>query len=114
MIAPGTDEFRAWSGAGTASVPDSLIQACLDEAVSGLVADLGVDPALVAADPAAAAIAHGEILRRASRLLARRNSPEALAGMGELGAVTIPSRDPDSTRAVWAIKSLLVIPEGVA
>jgi hypothetical protein len=113
-LAPDVAEFRAWAGAGSNSVTDTLVQGCLAEAVAGLAADLGEDPARVAAHPAAAAIAHGEILRRAARLLARRNSPESIAGAGELGPITIPSRDPDSARAVFAIQALLGTPMGVA
>lgn len=108
-------DFRAWSGANTpASVPDALIQNCLDEAESGIVADLGVGIETVALYAPAIAIAHGEELRRASRLLARRNSPESIAGAGEAGLITIPSRDPDSARAIQQIKALLLIPEPVA
>jgi hypothetical protein len=79
----------------------------LDEAEAGIVADLGVGVTEIQSVAEAEAIAVGEELRRASRLLARRNSPEAIAGAGEMGVVAIPVRDPDSARSIWAIQALL-------
>ena len=64
--------------------------------------------------PLALDVAVGEEKRRANRLLARRNSPEGIAGAGVDGIISIPTRDADSQRAVWAIRSHLAVPEGVA
>ena len=110
------DAFRAWAGANVpASVPDALIQDCLDEAEAGIIAETGVAIATIKADPSARSIAVGEEKRRASRLLARRNSPESILGAGSDGiVVSIPVRDADSQRAIWQMRSILRVPEGVA
>lgn len=107
--------FRLWAGANIpASVPGELIQTCLDEAESGLSTETGATIALIQTSPPATAIAVGDELRRASRLLARRNSPEGIAGAGADGVIAIPSRDPDSSASVRQIRSILLIPEAVA
>lgn len=110
------EEFRVWAGANLpASVADVLIQECLDEAESGIVADTGSTVADIQANALALDVALGEEKRRANRLLARRNSPEGIAGAGADGLIiNIPTRDADSQRAVWAIRSHLAVPEGVA
>lgn len=108
-------EFRIWAGANLpSSVPDVLVQECLDEAEAGIVADIGATVAGIQANPQALDVALGEEKRRANRLLARRNSPEGIAGAGADGIIAIPVRDADSQRAVWAIRSHLAVPEGVA
>lgn len=107
------DDFRRWAGAAVASVPDELVQACLDEAEAALAAEVQTTIAAVAADPAAAAIGTGDVYRRAARLLARRNSPEGIAGTAEF-QVTIPVRDPDSARAVAEIRNILAVPIVIA
>lgn len=109
------EQFRKWAGTQVpAQVPDVLIQQCLDEAEAGIAADCGTTIDAITADRAAAAVAVGEEQRRANRLLARRNSPEGVAGIGDAGVIAIPSRDADSQRAVWAIRALLLIEEGIA
>lgn len=105
-------EFKVWSGAGM--VPDMLIQACLDEAEASIVADLGAPIPVIRTVPEAESVAYNETLRRAQRFLARRNSPEGLAGAGDLGFIQIPTRDPDSQYAIWRLQALLAIPEGIA
>ena len=109
-------DFRSWSGANLpASVADTLITDCLDEAESGVVAEVGVtDITAIQVNAAATAIARGDVFRRASRLLARRNSPEGIAGAGGEGVIGIPSRDPDSAGSVRSIKALMLVPEGVS
>ena len=108
------DDFRLWAGVSAVTVPDSLIQQCLDEAESGLLADLGdVDILDVKTSKQAKPVATGEVLRRAARFLARRNSPESIAGTGDF-SVIVPSRDPDSQRAVWALTQILGLDVGVA
>ena len=101
-------EFRAWAGA-TSTVPDELVQGCLDEAEAGLVADVGVATveAIVAGSAAAVAIARGDEMRRAANLHARRSSPEGFAGSGEDGVIPIPAGDPGSPAAVRRIRRLL-------
>jgi len=107
-------DFRLWSGANLpASVPDSLISDCLDEAEAGICAETGVTVAAIQLDAAATAIARGDEFRRASRLLARRNSPEGIAGAGSEGVIQISSRDPDSAASIRTIKALLLVPEAV-
>ena len=110
------DAFRAWAGANIpASVPDALIQDCLDEAEAGIISETGVAIATIKADALAKSIALGEEKRRASRLLARRNSPESVLGAGSDGiVVSIPVRDADSQRAIWQMRSILRVPEGIA
>lgn len=110
------EEFREWSGANLpASVPDTLIADSLAEAEAALLAEVNLSSvAELAMNPAAEAIARGDEMRRASRLLARRNSPEAVAGVGSEGIIAIPSRDPDSAAAVRQIRAILLVPEGVA
>lgn len=111
---PTAADFRAWSGANLpATVPDALIQGVLDEAAAAVASEVGVAEAVLWSGPAAP-IATGEVLRRASRLLARRNSPEGIAGVGEMGMVTVPARDVDSQRAVWQMQAILMVPEGVS
>lgn len=108
-------QFREWSGANTpASVSDSLVQMSLDEAENALLTEAGTTIDTVLSSPAATAISKGDTMRRASRLLARRNSPEAIAGAGEAGLIIVPSRDPDSAASVRQIKAILMIPEAVA
>jgi len=106
-------QFREWTGAASANVSDTLIAACLDEAEAGICADLGLTVAEINAVDQAHDLAAGEELRRASRLLARRNSPESVVGSGE-AAFIVPSRDPDSARTLSAIRANLVIPEAIA
>ena len=106
-------EFRSYAGAAASTVPDSLVQGCLDEAEAGLTADLGIAITEITPSVQATSLARGEELRRASRLLARRNSPESISGQGE-AVFTVPSRDPDSARTIWAIKSALTLHEGIA
>ena len=110
-----TADFRLWSGANLpASVPDSLISDCLDEAEAGITAEVGLSISSIQLHADAVAIARGDEFRRASRLLARRNSPEGIAGAGGEGVISIPSRDPDSAGSVRSIKALLLVPEGVS
>jgi hypothetical protein len=106
--------FRAWAGAGADSVPDVLVQLCLDEAESALVADVRAPVATITADPDAAVIARGDVLRRTANLLARRNSPEGVAGVGDDGLITVPSGDPGSPAAVRRIQRILRIERVVA
>jgi len=106
-------EFRLWTGSATATVPDPLLQFCLDEAEAGIVADLGVPVSEIETVPEARSLACGEEMRRASRLLSRRNSPEAVSGFGE-ALIAIPARDPDSARTIFSLRAILEIPEGVA
>lgn len=107
------EAFRAYAGAAVMSVPDALIQQCLDEAESGLLIDVDTSLAEIEAFPEAVALATGEELRRASRLLARRNSPESVLGLGE-AAFVMPSRDADSARTIWAIRAVLIVHEGIS
>lgn len=115
MSVVSVPEFRAWAGANVpASVSDELVQMCLDEAEAGMLADIGATLGEVTLHPHAINIAKGDETRRASRLLARRNSPEGIAGAGAEGVISIPARDPDSAASVRQIRALLMVPEGVA
>ena len=108
------DEFRQWAGISPTSASDDVLAATLDEAEAGLAADVGDTLAAIMADQDAVAIGSGEVLRRANRLLARRNSPESVLGAGVDGIlVTVPARDPDSQRSVWSIQAILDVPQGV-
>lgn len=108
----GEEEFRAWAGANVpATVPGSLVAACLEEAEAALVADVGCSTVNdITSHPDAARIAYGDMLRRTSNLLARRNSPEGIAGVGDDGMITVPSGDPGSPAAVRRIRRYLGIP----
>ncbi len=103
------DDFRLWAGAASTTVPDNLVQQCLDEAEAGLVSDVGVLTVeeIIAGSAAAVAIAKGDEQRRAANLLARRNSPEGFAGAGEDGYIPVPAGDPGSAQAVRRIRRLL-------
>jgi len=104
------DQFREWAGVSSGSVSDEIIQVCLDDAEAGLLADLGlVDTSTIEAFPAAVAVAFPDLLRRAQRGLARRNSPESMMGSGELGFFPVPARDPDSAQSVWRLMQILGI-----
>lgn len=108
-------QFRAYAGANVpASVPDQLIQTVLDEAESGIAQETAQPLTAIQANAAALAIATGEELRRGSRLLARRNSPEGIAGIGSEGTIGIPVRDPDSGNAIRQIRSILLTKEAIA
>ena len=107
------EEFRDWSGAATASVPDELVQQCLDEAEAGIVADTGIltiDEVIVVIE--AGVIARGDEMRRAANLLARRNSPEGIAGAGDDGIIAVPAGDPGSPAATRRIRRILGIAAG--
>lgn len=114
MSLVSADEFRDYSGASLSTTGDDVVVAVLAEAHAGLAADVGVDVAQIAAHPDARAIAVGDIQRRAANLLARRNSPEGVAGVGDMGVITVPSGDPGSPRAVARIQRLLGIPRAWA
>ena len=107
------EEFRLQYGAGTASTSDELIQQCLDEAEAGIVADVGVGSIYdIVANQDVKAIARGDELRRAANFLARRNSPEGIAGAGDDGFLTVPAGDPSSPQAVRRIRRMLGIAAG--
>ncbi len=108
------ESFRIWSGANLpTNVSDELISMSLDEAEAGLLADVGCTLDDLVVDAAAIAVARGDEMRRASRYLARRNSPEGVAGAGSEGIISIPSRDPDTQRSIWTIQAILGVPMGV-
>ena len=116
------EAYRQWAGASTATVPDGVIQASLDEAENGMLIDVGITMSVlweqggVPCSPgsvSATSLATGEVMRRASRLLARRNSPEGVAGYGDV-VIGISSRDPDSARTIQALRSALLVNEGIA
>ena len=80
-------DFRQWAGTNIpASVPDDLILDCLDEAEAGILAETGATIAAIQVNTLAVAEMVGEQKRRANRLLARRNSPEGIAGAGSEGS----------------------------
>lgn len=104
-------ELKDWTGA--TNVSDTILQACLDEAEVSLRTDVGIapdddDPIQSTLD--ALHVAHGETLRRAQRNLARRNSPEGISGLGDLGAFRVPVRDPDSAVSVLRLREILGFP----
>jgi hypothetical protein len=105
--------YREWAGASVDNVSDALISVTLDESEAGIEADIGVTAAELLANSRATALAWGEEVRRTSRLLARRNSPESISGQGEF-AIMIPSRDPDSARTLTQIRQALGIGEVIA
>lgn len=110
------EQFRVWAGAAVQTVPDQLVQDCLDEAEAGIVADVfGPDSGsidTIAANPNARAIATGDEKRRAANLLARRNSPEGYAGAGDDGIIVVPAGDPGSPAAARRIRRILKIAAG--
>jgi hypothetical protein len=106
--------FRIWAGASAATVPDQLIVACLGEAEAALATEVGVPLEDMMGHSDAAYLAHGELMRRTSRLLARRNTPESVASVGSDGYMQVPSRDPDSAASVRQLRALLLAPEGIA
>jgi hypothetical protein len=110
MMLATVEVFRSWAGAAAASVPTGLVQQCLAEAESALAADVGAPVHVIAAHPDAVVIAVGDVLRRAANLLARRNSPEGVAGVGDLGYIQVPANDPGSFHAVRRIRRHLGIP----
>jgi hypothetical protein len=110
-------QFRTWAGAATQTVPDELVQMCLDEAEAGIVVDVfGPSGAgsiyTIKEDALASPIARGDEMRRAANLLARRNSPEGYAGAGDDGIITVPAGDPGSPAAVRRIRRILRIAAG--
>jgi len=107
------EDLRTWATAP--AVPDAVLSGCLDDAESSLLADLGLDDTTeILADPRAMPVARGETLRRGQRFLARRNSPEGIAGTGDFGGLAISFRDPDSVAALDRLRQLLMIPYGIA
>lgn len=107
MALISNDEFRAW--VGHANLPDAVVGVVVAEAEASLLADLGLtDTSEIEANTQALAVATGEELRRAQRFLARKNSPEGIAGGGEYG-IAVPIRDPDSQVSIWRLMELLDI-----
>lgn len=107
------EDFREWSGAGSSSSSDELIQQCLDEAEAGIAADVGVrsiDEIVTVLE--ANAVARGDEMRRAANFLARRNSPEGIAGAGDDGVIAVPAGDPGSASATRRIRRILGIAAG--
>lgn len=107
-------QIRAYSGATIGHLPDDVVQECLDEAEAGLAADVRKPLDIIAAHPQASAVAVGDIKRRTANLLARRNSPEGVAGVGDTGIIPVPADDPGTSRAVLRIRRLLDIPRALA
>lgn len=107
-------QVRAYSGPTIGHLSDDVVQECLDEAEAGLIADLGVDMAAVMQHPDARHVAVGDVKRRTANLLARRNSPEGVAGVGDMGIVPVPADDPQTSRSVLRIKRLLGIKRALA
>ena len=68
------EELKVWTGA--VNVPDSILQSTLDEAESAILSEVGAPITEVEANSDARAIFYGEELRRAQRLLARRNATQ--------------------------------------
>lgn len=101
---------------GPTSADDATLRAVLDEAHAELVADTRLPVARIAVVPEAAALAVGEVVRRAQNLLARGNSPEGVLGVGELGPVPVPAGPPGSARTVQRIRRLVLgfCPAGAA
>lgn len=104
-------EYRMWMGPALPSTtPDSIIQDALDSAEAGLVADVGcqaIDAIITNLD--ANVIAREDIMLRTSNKLAKRNSPEGVAGVGEEGFITIPATPNGSQVNVRQIKKHLRI-----
>lgn len=99
---PNADDYRAW-----ARIPDAVDDAAIEDALAavtvGVLArcpslaapehpDLPVDPATCPADVAYA------VLLWTNRLLARRNSPDGVVGVADLGVANVARMDADIQR----------------
>ena len=108
----GVPEFRERYAVAVASRSDEVVQGWLDEAEAALLTDVGTAVETVLDTPAAYALAHGEVLRRAANLMGQANSPEGRASV-EDGIITIPTFDPGSPQTVMRLKRALGLPRAV-
>jgi hypothetical protein len=92
-----SDDYKAW-----ARISDTTDDAAIDEAVSAAAesvqlrapAAFTVDPDTGVADPVPRAVKQAGLLL-ANRLMARRNSPDGVVGVSDMGTATILSYDAD-------------------
>ena len=104
-------DYRVWMGPSLpATTPDSVVQMCLDSSEAGLVADVGAVIDAIITNLEANALARKDIMLRTSNELAKRNSPEGVAGVGEEGFISIPATPAGSISTVRQIKRHLRIP----
>lgn len=90
---PDVDEYKEWARIGT-STPDTLDDVAIDQALSA------VEEAIVARCPTLATancpndVVYATLLWT-NRLLSRRNSPDGIVGVQDLGVATISRVDGD-------------------
>lgn len=91
---PDLDEYKEWARIGSAADPDTLDDVAIDQAL------LAVKQAVVARCPTLATaacpadVSYGTLLWT-NRLLVRRQSPEGVVGIADLGVATIAAFDRD-------------------
>ena len=86
------DTLRAWVGA-VSNEANTLLRVCLDTATDEI-------RDMVMADHFDKPGVQLRIIMYAARLFKRRQSPEGVAGWGDLGVVRIQSSDPDIYRGL--------------
>jgi hypothetical protein len=91
---PEVDEYKEWARIGTDVVPDTLDDVAIDQALSAVkVAIVARCPTLAAA-PCPEDVLYACLLWT-NRLLVRRQSPEGVVGVPDMGMVTIAAFDSD-------------------
>ena len=92
------EQYKAWARIGD-TVDDAAIQANIDAVDAKLRQQLNVwaDPADPSPDPFPADVV-GAGLLYVNRLLSRRNSPDGVVGVSDVGTATILPQDSDIKR----------------
>lgn len=95
---PSVNDYTAWAGIGDTR-DDDTVEAALDAVRAAVIARC---PTLAAVDEVPADVAYACLLW-CNRLVARRNSPDGVVGVGDMGVANIGRWDPDVGRllAPW-------------
>lgn len=91
---PDIEEYKQWARVGSATIPDTLDDVAIDQALSAVKTAI-VSRCPVLATQACPADASYACLLWTNRLLVRRQSPEGIVGIADMGAVAIKASDKD-------------------
>lgn len=91
---PEVEEYKEWARIGTDAVPDTLDDVAIDQALSAVKSAIVARCPGLSAAPCPADVLYACLLW-ANRLLVRRQSPEGIVGVPDMGMVTIATYDSD-------------------